>query len=166
MKLGLAIGYSGPHLDVPVALVQRAEELRCDTVWPAEAYGSDAITPLAFLAAVTNRIKLSCLVTDDAERDWPAERYCGQLYRSFNKDESAAGSVSGNTREASIPQTWVVGNVDHCMKELTSFVHEYGITDLVTWAVPPGMRAEQMNGSLERFVRDVAPHVKAAAAAV
>src|SRR6476660_5036155 len=105
----------------------------------------------------------SCLVTDDPERDWPAvraaERYRGQIYRSFNKDESAAGGVSGNTREASIPQTWVVGNVEHCMKELTSFVHEYGITDLVTWAVPPGMRPVQMNGSLERFVRDVAPRV-------
>jgi hypothetical protein len=92
---------------------------------------------------------------------WPAvraaERYRGQVYRSFNKDESAAGGVSGNTREASIPQTWVVGNVEHCVKELTSFVREYGITDLVSWAVPPGMRPEQMNGSLERFVRDVAP---------
>jgi len=102
-------------------------------------------------------------------RDWPAvraaERYRGQVYRSFNKDESAAGGVSGNTREASIPQTWVVGNVEHCVKELTSFVREYGITDLVTWAVPPGMRPEQMNGSLERFVRDVAPRVKAEAAA-
>jgi F420-dependent oxidoreductase-like protein len=58
MKLGLAIGYSGAHLDVPVALVQRAEELGYDSVWSAEAYGSDAITPLAFLAANTNRIKL------------------------------------------------------------------------------------------------------------
>jgi hypothetical protein len=108
-------------------------------------------------------------VTDDAGRDWPAvraaERYRGQIYRSFNKDESAAGGVAGNTREASIPQTWVVGDVEHCVKELTSFVREYGITDLVTWAVPPGMRPEQMNSSLERFVRDVAPRVKAAAAA-
>ncbi len=32
MKLGLAIGYSGAHLDVPVALVQRAEELGYDSV--------------------------------------------------------------------------------------------------------------------------------------
>jgi hypothetical protein len=59
----------------------------------------------------------------------------------------------------------VVGNVEHCVKELTSFVCEYGITDLVSWAVPPGMRPAQMNASLERFVRDVAPRVKAAAAA-
>ena len=80
-------------------------------------------------------------------------------------DMCEAGGVSGNTREVSIPQTWVVGNVEHCVKELTSFVREYGITDLVTWAVPPGMRPEQMSGSLERFVRDVAPRIKAAAAA-
>ena len=51
MKLGLAIGYSGAHLEVPVTLVHRAEELGYDSVWSAEAYGSDAITPLAFLAA-------------------------------------------------------------------------------------------------------------------
>ena len=37
MKLGLSIGYSGPHLEVPVALVQRAEELGYDSVWSAES---------------------------------------------------------------------------------------------------------------------------------
>jgi hypothetical protein len=60
MKLGLAIGYSGAHLDVPVALVQRAEELGYDSVWSAEAYGSDAITPLAFLATM----RVICLDCD------------------------------------------------------------------------------------------------------
>lgn len=58
MKLGLSIGYSKAHMDLPVALVQRAEELGYDSVWSAEAYGSDAVTPLAFLAAVTKRIRL------------------------------------------------------------------------------------------------------------
>ncbi len=58
MKLGLSIGYAKAHLDLPVKLVQRAEELGYDSVWSAEAYGSDAVTPLAFLAAVTRRIKL------------------------------------------------------------------------------------------------------------
>ena len=53
MKLGLSIGYSKAQMDLPVALVQRAEELGYDSVWSAEAYGSDAVTPLAFLAAVT-----------------------------------------------------------------------------------------------------------------
>ncbi len=53
MKLGLSIGYSGAHLDPPVARVQLAERLGYDSVWTAEAYGSDALTPLAYLAAVT-----------------------------------------------------------------------------------------------------------------
>jgi F420-dependent oxidoreductase-like protein len=68
MKLGLAIGYSGAHPEVPVALVQRAEELGYGSVWSAEAYGSDAITPLAFLAARTNRIKLGTGIMQLAAR--------------------------------------------------------------------------------------------------
>jgi hypothetical protein len=35
MKLGLSIRYSGAHLEVPVARVQRAEELGYDSVWSA-----------------------------------------------------------------------------------------------------------------------------------
>jgi alkanesulfonate monooxygenase SsuD/methylene tetrahydromethanopterin reductase-like flavin-dependent oxidoreductase (luciferase family) len=42
-------------LEVPVALVQRAEELGYDSVWSARSL--DAIMPLAFLAARTSRIK-------------------------------------------------------------------------------------------------------------
>lgn len=68
MKLGLSIGYSRAQLDVPVALVQRAEELGYDSVWTAEAYGSDAVTPLAFLAAKTSRIKLGTGIMQLAAR--------------------------------------------------------------------------------------------------
>lgn len=68
MKLGLSIGYSGAHLDVPVKLVQRAEELGYDSVWTAEAYGSDAVTPLAYLAAATKRIKLGTGIMQLAAR--------------------------------------------------------------------------------------------------
>ena len=58
MKLALAIGYSGATLDVPIELIQHAERLGFDSVWTAEAYGSDAITPLAWIAAKTERIRL------------------------------------------------------------------------------------------------------------
>jgi F420-dependent oxidoreductase-like protein len=68
MKLGLSIGYSRAHLDIPVKLVQRAEELGYDSVWTAEAYGSDAVTPLAFLAAHTKRIKLGTGIMQLAAR--------------------------------------------------------------------------------------------------
>ena len=68
MKLGLAIGYSRAQLEVPVKLVQRAEELGYDSVWTAEAYGSDAVTPLAFLAAHTKKIKLGTGIMQLAAR--------------------------------------------------------------------------------------------------
>ncbi len=58
MKLGIGIGYSGAQLQLPVEKVQAAERLGYDSVWTAEAYGSDAVTPLAYLAAVTSRIRL------------------------------------------------------------------------------------------------------------
>ena len=68
MKLGLSIGYSKAHLDIPVRLVQRAEELGYDSVWSAEAYGSDAVTPLAYLAALTKRIRLGTGIMQLAAR--------------------------------------------------------------------------------------------------
>jgi len=58
MKLGLSIGYSGAHLRVPIERIKLAEALGYDSVWTAEAYGSDAITVLAWVAASTTRIRL------------------------------------------------------------------------------------------------------------
>src|SRR5712671_2688723 len=68
MKLGLHLGYSSAELRIPVALVQRAEALGYDSVWTAEAYGSDAVTPLAYLAGKTERIKLGTAVMQIAAR--------------------------------------------------------------------------------------------------
>jgi F420-dependent oxidoreductase-like protein len=68
MKLGLSIGYSGAHLNLPLARIIRAEELGYDSVWSAEAYGSDAVTPLAYIAAVTKRIRLGTGVMQLAGR--------------------------------------------------------------------------------------------------
>ena len=60
MKLGLGLDlYRGAALEVPVAMVQLAERLGYHSVWTAEAYGADALSPLAFLAAHTRRIKLA-----------------------------------------------------------------------------------------------------------
>src|SRR6476661_2575015 len=68
MKLGLNLGYSGAALNVPVEQVQRAEALGYDSVWTAEAYGSDAVTPLAYLAGKTSRIKLGTAIIQLAGR--------------------------------------------------------------------------------------------------
>jgi F420-dependent oxidoreductase-like protein len=68
MKLGLSLGYSGAGLRLPVDRVLLAERLGFDSVWTAEAYGSDAITPLAYLAALTRRIRLGTGVMQLAAR--------------------------------------------------------------------------------------------------
>ncbi len=59
MKLGLQLGYwqAQPPKDF-VALAQEAERLGYDSVWTAEAWGSDAFTPLAWIAAHTRTLKL------------------------------------------------------------------------------------------------------------
>ncbi|MEM9620582.1 MAG: LLM class F420-dependent oxidoreductase [Pseudomonadota bacterium] len=68
MKLGLMLGYSGAHLRIPLEDVKLAEQLGYDSVWTAEAYGSDAITPLAYIAAHTERIRLGTAVLQLAGR--------------------------------------------------------------------------------------------------
>jgi F420-dependent oxidoreductase-like protein len=58
MKLGCAIEYAGRTVEVPIERIKRLESMGYDSVWTAEAYGSDAITPLAYVAAHTERIRL------------------------------------------------------------------------------------------------------------
>ena len=62
MKLGLSLGYWGSAPADNVALAQEAESLGYDSVWTAEAYGSDCITPLTWLAAKTERIKVGTAI--------------------------------------------------------------------------------------------------------
>jgi F420-dependent oxidoreductase-like protein len=59
VKIGYSTGYwgSGPPAGAAAAVVE-AERLGFDSVWTAEAYGSDALTPLAWWGAATSRIKL------------------------------------------------------------------------------------------------------------
>ena len=58
MRLGLLAGYSGAQLALDLDLITLAESVGFDSVWTSEAYGSDAIVPLAWIAAKTTRIKL------------------------------------------------------------------------------------------------------------
>ena len=59
LKLGLQLGYWGaaPPGDAGT-LVAEAERLGYDSVWTAEAYGSDALTPLAWWGSHTSRVRL------------------------------------------------------------------------------------------------------------
>ncbi len=62
MRLGLNLGYSGPTFSLNVPLILEAERLGFHSVWAAEAYGSDAVTPMAFLAGRTERIHLGTAI--------------------------------------------------------------------------------------------------------
>lgn len=68
MKLGIAIDWARPRLDIPLQRIQLAEELGFDSVWSAEAYGSDALTPLAFIAGHTRRIRLGTAIAQISAR--------------------------------------------------------------------------------------------------
>ncbi|MCA6094800.1 LLM class F420-dependent oxidoreductase [Streptomyces sp. SCA3-4] len=69
MRLGLALGYWGrgprPH---DLALAREAERLGYHSVWTAESWGSDAFTPLTWIAAHTSRILLGTAVAQMAAR--------------------------------------------------------------------------------------------------
>ena len=74
MKLGLQLGYwqAQPPTN-HVALAQEAERLGYDSVWTAEAWGSDAFTPLAWIGAQTTKIKLATGIVQISART-PASR--------------------------------------------------------------------------------------------
>ena len=64
MRLGLHVGYWGLGLEASdqLQLVREAEELGFDSVWAAEAYGSDAATVLSWLASRTERIRVGSAI--------------------------------------------------------------------------------------------------------
>jgi len=64
MKLGVSVGYWGLGLtaEQQLQIVQEAERLGYDSVWAAEAYGSDAATVLAWFAAGTEKINLGSAI--------------------------------------------------------------------------------------------------------
>jgi F420-dependent oxidoreductase-like protein len=56
MRLALNLNYSGAAMSLDMARILEAERLGYDSVWTAEAYGSDAVVPAAWIAARTERI--------------------------------------------------------------------------------------------------------------
>ncbi len=69
MKLGLVTGYwsAGPPAGVEESIAE-AERLGFDSLWTAEAYGSDALTPLAWWGARTSRLKLGTAIAQVSAR--------------------------------------------------------------------------------------------------
>jgi len=68
IRFGLNVGYSGAQLAIDMDLVREAERLGFHSVWTAEAYGSDAVTPLAWIGGQTSRIRLGSAIMQMAAR--------------------------------------------------------------------------------------------------
>lgn len=62
MKLALMTGYSGAKMSLPMDMILEADRLGYDAVWTSEAYGSDAVTALAWIGALTKNIKLGTAI--------------------------------------------------------------------------------------------------------
>ncbi len=68
MRLGLMLGYAARRIALPWDLIQEADRLGIYAVWTAEAYGSDAVTPLAWIGARTERLRLGTAIMQMAGR--------------------------------------------------------------------------------------------------
>jgi alkanesulfonate monooxygenase SsuD/methylene tetrahydromethanopterin reductase-like flavin-dependent oxidoreductase (luciferase family) len=101
-----------------------------------------------------------CFPTPDPERDEPkvtkAETYRMQFYARL------AVEAKRNIWEGEdvIPQGYIIGSVDECVASLVEFMRRYGITDVVTWGLPPGMTFDEIAPSLESFAVEVVPRVR------
>jgi len=62
MRLGLMVGYSGAQVSIDMGRIHEAERLGYHSLWTAEAWGSDAVSPLAWIAAQTTKIKLGTAI--------------------------------------------------------------------------------------------------------
>jgi alkanesulfonate monooxygenase SsuD/methylene tetrahydromethanopterin reductase-like flavin-dependent oxidoreductase (luciferase family) len=107
----------------------------------------------------------SVLVTDDPERDWPpvraAERYRMKVYGGFAEAAGLAGQGMFDPTADRLPQRIIVGDVAHCVEQLSEFVTKYGLTDVVTWGAVPGIQPAALTPMIERFAAEVVPGVRA-----
>ncbi len=78
MKLGISIGYAGARMSIPMERILRAEALGFDAVWTAETYSSDAMTPLAYIGALTKKIRLGTGIAQLAARPPANMAMCAQ----------------------------------------------------------------------------------------
>src|SRR5918994_7493969 len=62
MRLALTLNYSGAALALDMTKILEAERLGYGSVWSAEAYGSDAVTPAAWIAARTQTIHVGTAI--------------------------------------------------------------------------------------------------------
>ncbi len=86
MRLGLNLGYAGSGLSDIVPLVREADSLALDSIWVAESYGSDAVSVLGHLTALTRNVGLGSAVMQI-----PARTPAATAMAALTVDELSAG---------------------------------------------------------------------------
>ncbi len=62
MRLGLILSYAGKQINLPMDMINEAEQCGYDSVWTSEAYGSDAVSPAAWILAQTKKIRVGTAI--------------------------------------------------------------------------------------------------------
>jgi len=62
VRIGLNIGYAGADMSAVMPIIEHADRVGASTVWSAEAYGADAVTVLAYIAARTETIGIGSAI--------------------------------------------------------------------------------------------------------
>jgi hypothetical protein len=118
LKLALRLNlYKSATLDVPVDLVRAADDLGYHSVWSVEAYGADALSPLAYLAAMTTRIKLGTAIAQLAARP-PATLAMHAMTIDAVPDEY-------------LEQTAFIGDEQRIRRRWATWTPPAGVTDLI-----------------------------------
>ena len=74
MRLGLSLGYAPPGTNPTelIKLAQKAEGLGYDSAWAAEAWGTDVVSVLSWLAATTTKVTVTIAAAALGRRSQPA----------------------------------------------------------------------------------------------
>lgn len=128
----------------------------------AEALRAEGEDPSRF-PVLTRR---SVYVTDDPEAAWqqiaPYIVYQTDAYTSWgNPGVNAATDPTLSVAERA-RQTWIIGNAAQVIAAIEELQRTLGLTELLSFGVPPGMPPGLMLPAIERFAREVMPHFRAA----
>ena len=88
MNIGLLLGYSGKKLAPPMDLILQAEKMDFDSVWIAEAYGSDAVTVAAWILGQTKKLKVGTAIMQV-----PARTPANTAMTAMSMSQLSAGRV-------------------------------------------------------------------------
>ncbi|MAI79826.1 MAG: LLM class F420-dependent oxidoreductase [Deltaproteobacteria bacterium] len=91
MKLGVLAGYSPATMSIPMDLIKLAESLEFSSVWTAEAWGSDAVSPAAWILAQTEKIHVGTAIMQMPARTPAATAMTAMTLYSLSKGRFELG---------------------------------------------------------------------------